>query len=333
MRELWKWLLQLLGLRRFTPRPFGKVPMFSTTVEDIGDTGGGGWFRPAYRMQDPAKDPQEPYGSESSGSGNDHGWSNCTMAAGAMAMAFATNGAKAKWGGDMRHHQSDLSGGTDLNDLDQAFAAYDESFSVKSGSGWDDVQRYRKEGRAIVIQGEGNVPGSESFDGGHACVISPETQSDASKWLFGDPLATGWQWVSESSIKSWAQAWNSSISFGITAANPPAAEPEPPTQDPYEPAKPYYPSAHPHDCTPAADAAVALARDKDVETWLNYIRQNMPGDIPQPVHDAIEAWNNGPGFWGEAYWRQHTYADPEPPPANAARWDVSVWPEVVAAWV
>lgn len=331
MPEWVKWLLQLLGLRRYTPRIRGKVPMFSVTVPDIGDTGGGGWFRPAYRMQDPAKDSKEPYGSESSSAGNDHGWSNCTMSSGAMALAFATDGAKAPWGGDMRHHQSDLSGGTDLNDLDQAFAAYDVSFSIKSGSGWDDVQRYRKEGRAIVIQGEGNVPGSESFDGGHACVISPETQSDASKWLFGDPLATGWQWVSESSIKEWAQRWNSGISFGITAANTPAPPPDPePEPDPGHPAPPVEPIVH--DCGPEAARAVARQQDMDVEIWFDWLRN--PGEpIPQPVADALACIQNGPGAWGAGKWRQSIVAPPPPPPENAARWDESIWTIVEAAWV
>ena len=332
MHELWKWLLWKLGLRRFTPPPFGKVPMFSQTVPDIGDTGGGGWYRPPYRMQDPAKDPQEPYGSESSGAGNDHGWSNCTMAAGAMAMGFATNGEKAKWGGDMRHHQSDQSGGTDLNDLDQAFAAYSETFIIKSGTGWDDVQKYRKEGRAIVIQGQGNVPGSESFDGGHACVILPETQSDASKWLFGDPLATGWQWVSESSIKSWAQAWNSSISFGITDPNkPPPPDQPPPSNPPGTPAGP--PEKEWCNCEQEVEAAVQRSQDASVNEWYEWLREPQQGDPPQPVADAIAAIQNGVGLWGSGRWRQFIYEPPPPPPANAARWDESMWTIVDAAWV
>lgn len=255
------------------------------------------------------------------------------MSAGAMALAFATDGGKAPWGGDMRHHQSDLSGGTDLYDLDTAFAYYDVSFSVKSGTGWDDVQRYRKEGRAIVIQGEGNVPGSESFDGGHACVISPETQSDASKWLFGDPLATGWQWVSESSIKEWAQRWNSSISFGITSANlPPEPEPEPEPEppDPGNPAGP--PEGKGCDCKHESESAVMRSQDADVATWFDWLRE--PGEpVPQPVADAIACIQNGPGAWGAAKWRQNIYEPPPPPPENAARWDASNWTVVDAAWV
>jgi hypothetical protein len=190
------------------------------------DTGGA--FRPDWRMQDPAKDPKEPYGSESSGTGNDHAWSNCTMVAAALAFAFATGDKSGPYGGDMRHHQSDMSGGTDLYDADEAFNNMGQNLDVRTGNGWSDLKAKRNEGRAIVIQGEGNVPGSESFDGGHACCISPETHSDG-RWLFGDPLADGWQWVSESSIKDWADNLSSGIYFAATKVGPPPTTTPPPT--------------------------------------------------------------------------------------------------------
>ena len=72
------------------------------------------------------------------------------------------------------------------------------------GAGWSKLVAKRKEGRAVIVQGEGNVPGSESFDGGHACCIGLETNAEG-KWLWGDPLASGWQWVTESSIRDWAE--------------------------------------------------------------------------------------------------------------------------------
>jgi hypothetical protein len=197
-------------------------------VEPI-DTGAA--FRPDWRMQDPSKDPKEPYGSESSGTGNDHAWSNCTMTAAALAYSYATQDSSGPWGGDLRHHQDDMSGGTDLYDADTAFHRYgNQDLTIRTGAGWSALKTARNEGRAIIVQGEGNVPGSESFDGGHACCIGLETHSDG-RWLFGDPLADGWQWVSESSIRDWAENLSSGIYFAQTKAVP---KPPPTTTPPPE---------------------------------------------------------------------------------------------------
>ena len=75
-----RWLALLLRIRRVVPVD-GHWPRMSVRVPPI-DTGG--TFRAAWRPQDPAKDPREPNGSESSSTGSDHGWSNCTMASGAL---------------------------------------------------------------------------------------------------------------------------------------------------------------------------------------------------------------------------------------------------------
>jgi len=239
-RRWWRYLLIRLGIRRITPRWNERLPNVSNLrhVPDIGDTGGGGWYRPKWKMQDPSKDPKEPWGDESSSRGNDHGWCNCTMCSGAIALDFHTLGELGdKYGGNMRHRQGDLEGGTDLYDLRDAWEYYDQTLTIRSGAGWEALKEDRADGRALVVQGQGNVPGSESFDGGHACVISPETHSSGD-WLFGDPLADGWQWVSPSSVKSWMQAWNSSMSYARTAAHKPAAPPEPEPEPPKPPDPP-----------------------------------------------------------------------------------------------
>ena len=196
------------------PRP-DRIPNVSNlrTVPEI-DTGAA--FRPDWRKQDPSADPTEPYGSESSGTGNDHAWSNCTMCAAALAYAYQIGDKSGPWGGDLRHHQDDMSGGTDLYDARTAWDRLgNQSLTIKTGAGWNAVKTAHNEGRAVVIQGEGNVPGSESFDGGHACVIGNETASDG-KWLWGDPLASGWQWVTESSIRDWAENLSSGIYFAVS---------------------------------------------------------------------------------------------------------------------
>jgi hypothetical protein len=209
------------------PRP-DRIPNASNERE-VPPIDTGGAFRPDWRKQNPASDPTEPYGSESSGTGEDHGWSNCTMTAAALAFAYATGDKSGPWGGDMRHHQDDLSGGTDLYDADIAFNRMGQNLDVLIGEGWSLLKAKRNEGRAIIVQGEGNVPGSESFDGGHACCIGLETASDG-KWLWGDPLASGWQWVTESSIRDWAENLSTGIYFAATkvAPMPGGSEPPPP---------------------------------------------------------------------------------------------------------
>ena len=278
-----RWLAILLGIRRVAPQP-GREPWQSVYVEPV-DTGGG--FRAAWRQQDPAKDPREPNGGESSSTGNDHGWSNCTMTSGALALAYQQpRGSLAPWGGDLRHRQGDLSGGTDLYDLRDAWESYGESLSIKSGQGWDAVQDAHAAGRAIVIQGIGNVPGSESFDGGHACCIAPETHSDG-RWLFGDPLASGWQWVSESSIRSWAERWQSSIAFAA-GEKPPAPEPpepEPPEPEPEPPLDYHVVNGQ---ILGLVQLAVAVDDDADVATWIEWLGAGEP--------ELTDVW--GSGVWG-----------------------------------
>jgi hypothetical protein len=191
-----------------------RIPSRSYDVEVAPDTGG--FLRPDWRPQAPDRDPREPHTGESWSAGDDHGWSNCTMSS--AALAYALDAGKASggpWGGDFRHAQDDLSGGTDLYDAQVAWQRYGgRTLTIRNGTGWDDVERAHAELRPIVIQGEGNVPGSEAFDGGHACAISPEPNSSGN-WLFGDPLANGWQWVAPSAIRTWAQALSSGIYYAV----------------------------------------------------------------------------------------------------------------------
>jgi hypothetical protein len=295
LRLLLKDILHLLGLRRYTPSPFEGTRVNRRTyhVPDIGDTGGG-WYRPAHRRQDPSIDPAEPK-NESSSVGNDHGWSNCTMASGAPALEFHTQGALKKWGGDLRHKQGDMEGGTDLYDLRDAWKALGETLTIRSGAGWDALTEDRADGRFLVVQGEGNVPGAETFTGGHACSVSPETHSDG-RWLFGDPLADGWQWIDRNQIKSWMQNWNSGFSYAISAAHPPSApQPEPPKPEP-EPPKPLPP---PHRAPvsnlmgwqPVPEASGFWGDNWGEAQW------SIPAGIWPDGH-----WANSPGVWGETKW-------------------------------
>jgi hypothetical protein len=209
------------------------------------------------------------------------------MTAGALAIAYQQpRGNLAPWGGDLRHRQSDLSGGTDLYDLRTAWSSYGEQLNVRSGAGWSELVKAHDEGRAIVIQGSGNVPGSESFDGGHACTIGPETAGDGD-WLFGDPLADGWQFCPPSKIRTWAEAWQSSIAFA-TGEKPPSSPP--PTPTPTPPPCPDCPDPAPA-IAAAVDLAVATDDDAEVAEWVHWLRAGKPA--PTDVWD-LGAWSPAP---------------------------------------
>jgi len=297
-----------LGLRRLSPRDVKPNRSNQTTVPEI-DTGGS--FRPDWRKQNPSSDPKEPYGSESGSTGENHGWSNCTMTSGALGYAYHVKDKSGPWGGDFRHNQSDMEGGTDLYDLRTAWDRYgNQSLTIKTGQGWSAVKAAHNDKRAVIIQGEGNVPGSESFDGGHACIIGIETNSDG-KWLFGDPLASGWQWCTESSIRDWAENLSTGIYFAVSKVveSPP---PEPPT----EPEKPPIPPAIP-----------------DPGYMDGYAKGTVDGS--NMALDAVfNSWlvpAAGGGMWDNADWEHVTWsAIPIPIAAVAAsgkpaKWDAHNW--------
>lgn len=327
-RVLPRWLAIVLGVRRVTPRGAWDAPRASYQVEEAEDTGGG--FRAAWRPQDPSKDPREPGGGESSSAGTDHGWSNCTMSSGAMALAYQrapSQGSLAPWGGDLRHRQGDLSGGTDLYDVQDAWEEYGEALSIRSGQGWSKVKAAHDEGRAIVVQGQGNVPGSESFTGGHGCVIAPETHSDG-RWLFGDPLASGWQWVSASSIRTWMEAWSSGCSFAVGERPP---DPPPPTTEPDTGGTP--------DTTPYSSADLSKARQEGVaqgrqaggaEALDAVFRSWSPGRPRTP----LEPWDGGEwdaGAWGQVPYPLEGLAGARTPAAwgtHPTAWTGALWRDV-----
>lgn len=342
--SLRKWVLALLGLRRYAPAPWERPPgEYDGTEDGQGDTGGGGWYRPAHRRQDPSVDPAEPGGGESSGAGNDHGWSNCTMAAGAMALDFHTLGRLAKWGGHLRHHQGDQSGGTDLYDLQEAWDAYGEDLVIRSGAGWGGLQSDRDAGRYLVVQGTGNVPGSATFDGGHACVLGPEHNQDG-QWLWGDPLAGGWQWVDASAVRKWMEAWSAGLAYARTAAHAPATPPPDPVPVPPTPVPPTPP---PFDPAPGLDHARAMgqaeALDAVYRSWspgrprtplvtFDYLTWDQGAWclVPFPLVGLVgaltpAAWDAESSTWTGALWRA---PDPPPLPPGAA-WDLDPWS---AAW-
>jgi len=177
------------------------------------------YYRPLFRQQKPSVDPKEPWPGESAARGSDHGWNNCSMTSGAMALDYHTRGRVRLWGGDLRHHQSDLVGGTDLNDLKVAWSHIGTGYTLLnwSGRGWDAVIAAHEAGRAVMIQGTGDTPGRGIYKGPHACIWCPDN-------AWGDPLASRWQRVAagsaldRASIRRWAERLNPRIQFAVTRA-------------------------------------------------------------------------------------------------------------------
>lgn len=220
-RAFGRFLIEL-GVRRVLPADRERRPAWDTggAPPTVATTGA---YRPAHKMQNPDVDPREPGPAESQGAGDDHGWSNCTMAAGAMVLDFHTEGAISVWAGDLRHapSQPDQTGGTDLWDVQHAWADYGQQLDIRSGGGWEAALRDLDDGRAIVLTGTGNVPGSATFDGGHAIAVYPERHSDG-RQLQADPLCTGPEWVERDALRAWAERYDPDANWARSAAHPPA---------------------------------------------------------------------------------------------------------------
>lgn len=195
-------------------------PVIDTTTSDSGGT----VYRPLTRLQDPASDPAEPWTgagpNDTASRGYAHGWSNCLMCVGAVALDYHTGGARRYWGGHMRHHQTDMAGGTDILDLKTAWANLGFTLINRTGQGWAGVVKALDvEKRAVALQGIGNCPGSGTYTGAHAILLLPEKRRDDAgnlERLMMDPLVKGYQWANVSVIRPWCQRLNANVQFAVT---------------------------------------------------------------------------------------------------------------------
>ena len=156
------------------------------------------------------------------------------------------------------------------------------------------------------------MPGSETFDGGHACAIAPETQSDG-EWLFGDPLATDWQWVSPSRDQDVDGAQSSGGYAFAVGEKPPAPKPRSPSPRRRSRRRRREPSYTIEEIRPllsiATTRAVTIAGDELVGLWVDYLEAPTPA--PGDVWDA--------GAWADtndvlAAMRRLWYQELEPDP-------------------
>lgn len=293
-----RWLAVLLGLRKLSPGILDRLPGIQDLYSATHDTSGGPW-RPTFRPQPPWEGGSEPAGGDSNAKGEEHCWNQCTLCSASVVWGWHEHSSSNPKGGVFRHEQGDLDGGTDLYDARDAWDNYNGAdLKIKSGQGWGAVQDARRDWRAIVLQGTGNTPGAGTYTGAHAIGILPERPSSGSEWLIADPLCDGYDWVPESKLKEWAQAFSSGICFAVSRSWPPD-EPEPAPEPEPEPEPPPPPP-------PIIGAAWAIP-ELPVAPW--------DGELWD-----WGAWSGAWGRWGPGLlWR----------PIQDPTWELSEWP---ASW-
>lgn len=147
-------------------------------------------------------------------------WSNCTMASGAMALDFHTQGKVQKWGGELRKLQGDQVGGTDIGDLKTAWSKLGYTLTDRRGKTWNDVLADLKAGRGVVLQGDyevltGGNSCQTSFDGDHAIYLNPETFT-ATGVVVGDPLCKAFKRIPVSVLKAYFEKLGKAV-YGSTS--------------------------------------------------------------------------------------------------------------------
>lgn len=145
-----------------------------------------------------------------------HRSANCTMAAGATALDWHTEGDVAVQGGDLRHRQGDLTGGTSLYDVLDGWQTYGQSFEIREGP-WADVLDTWEWGDGVLLQGLSEVFTSgcaATFDGPH-CIFVPPDES-AGDMAVADPLCADYHRESLSTLRAYAEGlWGGIIQYGI----------------------------------------------------------------------------------------------------------------------
>jgi hypothetical protein len=162
------------------------------------------------------------------------------MASGAMALDFHTRGQIQVWGGQLRKHQSDQEGGTDIGDVRVAWAKYDQVLTDRRGRNWAQLLEDLKDGRGIILQGDYDVlTGSDtcmgSFNDDHAIYLNPEFFDGGKEVAVADPLCKGFKRIKLSTLRAYAEKLGTRvygrkgpILYGATKALPVQAPTPPP---------------------------------------------------------------------------------------------------------
>ncbi len=139
-------------------------------------------------------------------------WKNCTMASGAMALDFHTQGKVQKWGGELRTLSGDTVGGTGIPELAKAWSKLGYTLIDRRGHTWADVMTDLRAGRGVVLQGDYDVlTGTNTcqgtFDGDHAIYLNPQLYGSGSvmEIAVGDPLCGAFKTISVGVLKAYAE--------------------------------------------------------------------------------------------------------------------------------
>ncbi len=170
----------------------------------------------------------------------------CTMACGAMALDYHTQGRVRMRGGQLVDkaglEPKDIEDGTNLGDVSRAWARVAKErkdpsivLQVRRNTGWSDVQEALANGRAVILQGNYNVlsdkftcqPGTMKGNGGHAMLLLPERSNG--RIMVGDPLCEpdmGFRLIPETELRKFAEKFSSpsNVLHANTRAFPPSAK-------------------------------------------------------------------------------------------------------------
>lgn len=113
--------------------------------------------------------------------------------------------------------------GWSLADAKLAMDRLGVPFENRSGQGWLGVLQARSDGLGIVLQGDsdrfGNNTCSGAFDGDHAIFVHPVLLADG-RWRIDDPICSTFRTETESVLRSYAEKFDASISFGVFTEKP-----------------------------------------------------------------------------------------------------------------
>ena len=149
---------------------------------------------------------------------------NCTPTSVANGVAASTGGRKRPTGASMRaliarsEEYNPRTPGWALEDLDRACAKLGVGFEIHSGEGWAALERYRRLGHYIVLQGDsdrfGDSTCSGAFDGDHCIGVHPNTDVNG-MWRIDDPICKTFRVERETVLRAYAAKLSTTIRFGV----------------------------------------------------------------------------------------------------------------------
>lgn len=162
----------------------------------------------------------------------------CTLESGAMALDAHTGGKISVWGGQLVPYCGKSSyqiqqGGTNLYNVQAAWKHWGQTFTVRNGNRWADLNADLNAGRWVIGQGDYDqfslgTRCQDSFLGNHAILIGPKKTTDGTKQITGDPLCNDFRYISRGELKNYLEDfgrqvyrkagiyWNGQILYGVT---------------------------------------------------------------------------------------------------------------------